>query len=86
MEKEAILETGKIEGANPISILDQADSINRSLQENIKKYEELIAKQEHIAARLALSGKSEAGFSSPSPAPPLSDIDYSKRFFNEGKL
>jgi len=49
------------------SIIDRADNIAKRLEEANKKSEELISKQEAIAARMMLGGKAEAGIQPKTP-------------------
>lgn len=63
MFMEEIKETEKV--LNPItetsSIIDKADAVAKRMEEANKRAEELLTRQEAIAARMMLSGKSEAG-------------------------
>lgn len=44
-----------------ISIIDKADAVAKRMEEANKKAEELLNRQEAIAARMLLSGRAEAG-------------------------
>ena len=43
------------------SIIDRADAVAKRMEEANKKAEQLLARQEAVAARMMLSGRSEAG-------------------------
>ncbi len=51
--------TGNIEPT--ASLIDRADGVAKRMEEANRKAEELLTRQEQIAARLMLSGKSSAG-------------------------
>ena len=48
-------------------VLTQAAEINKSLSENISKYEQLVHRQENLAAIDMLSGKASAGTTEEKP-------------------
>ena len=43
------------------NIIDRADAIRKGLEEAIKKNEEILRRQEAVAARMMLAGKADAG-------------------------
>ena len=44
-----------------LSIIERAEAANKQAQENIRKQEELLKRQEEIAAKMLLGGRAEAG-------------------------
>ncbi len=67
------------------NMLEKAEAIAKRIEEANRKAEELISRQEQIAARSLLSGRSEAG-QIPKSEPVLTDAEYAKRFFTTGVL
>lgn len=63
------------------SMLDKAEALAQRIEIANKRTEELLMRQEQLLARQSLSGRGEAGIM-PIVKPPISDIEYSKRFFN----
>lgn len=65
MEEAKKEETPKTENLNPItetsSIIDKADAVALRMEQANKRAEELLTRQEAIAARMMLSGRTEAG-------------------------
>ena len=85
-KNEAISETGKIEAIDKtisasLSMIERADAIIKRIEEGNKRAEELLARQDALAARIALSGRAEAGFN-PKADVPMSDVEYSKKFMS----
>lgn len=81
---EAVPGTGKIEAIDKtisasLSMIERADIIIKRIEEGNKRAEELLARQDALAARIALSGRAEAGFTQ-KPDAPMSEIEYSKKF------
>lgn len=72
------------EEAQPVNMLDRADALARRIEEANKKTEELIARQEAIAARQMLAGRAEAG-SIPAQPKELNPVEYANAV-REGKL
>jgi hypothetical protein len=68
-------------GEQGLSVLERAEKAVIEINAGIAKLERLKSENEQIASRIALSGRSEAGFT-PQPQAPLSDIEYSKKFMN----
>jgi len=57
-EKEEVKEEIK---TNPLNPIERAEAINLKLEENIKKQEELLRRNEEATAKLILGGRSYAG-------------------------
>lgn len=77
-EASTVSESDPSEGNdNPTgSLLDRADASSKRLQEQLEKYEKLIQKEEELAARRALGGKSDG--SVPEEKKEETAADYAK--------
>jgi len=62
----------------PASIIDRADAVAKRIEEANKKTEELIGRQEAVAAKMMLAGRAEAGSASPKPVE-LTPQEYAEK-------
>lgn len=64
--------------SNPTGIIDRAEAVNKALEENIKKNEEILRKSEELAAKQLLAGRAEAG-TTITPVKEESPQEYKRR-------